>query len=85
MVDGNYTDESWNEAHGVNEVIQPGHVSRVVMVLPKIYLKAPHAAVPSLNPANQRQFVVSTSKISPETERASREAFWYREELLKIV
>lgn len=85
MADGNYSDESWNEGHGVNEVIQPGHVSRIVMILPKVYLKAPHAAVPSLNPANQRQFVVSTSKISPETERASREAFWYREELLKIV
>ncbi|KAH6868145.1 TRAPP II complex [Alternaria rosae] len=85
MADGNYANDSWNEAHSVNEVIQPGHVSRVVMILPKIYLKAPHAAVPSLNPANQRQFVVSTSKISPEIERASREAFWYREELLKIV
>ncbi|KAH8623182.1 hypothetical protein IG631_22339 [Alternaria alternata] len=85
MLDGNYSDESWNEAHGVNEIIQPGHVSRIVMILPKVYLQDPHAAVPSLNPANQRQFVVSTSKISPETERASREAFWYREELLKIV
>jgi hypothetical protein len=83
--DGEYQDDSWNDAYSVNEVIQPGHVSRVVMVLPKIYLKAPHAAIPSLNPANQRQFVVSTSKISPEIERASREAFWYREELLKIV
>ena len=48
-------------------------------------LKDPYAAVPSLNPANQRQFVVSVSKISPETERASREAFWYRQELLKLV
>lgn len=78
-------DEAWNDAYAVNDVIQPGHVSRVVLVLPKIYLKKPHAAVPSLNPANQRQFVVSTSKISPETERASREAFWYRHELLKLV
>jgi hypothetical protein len=85
MADGSYNDESWIEAHGVNEVIQPGHVSRIAMILPKVYLQAPHAAVPSLNPANQRQFVVSTSKISPDTERASREAFWYREELLKIV
>jgi hypothetical protein len=85
LVDGEYNDESWNDAYAVNEIIQPGHVSRLVMILPKIYLKAPHAAVPSLNPANQRQFVVSTSKISPEIERASREAFWYRHELLKIV
>jgi hypothetical protein len=83
--DGQYSDRSWDGAYTVNEVIQPGHVSRLVMILPRIYLEAPHAAVPSLNPANQRQFVVSTSKISPEIERASREAFWYRHELLNIV
>jgi hypothetical protein len=71
--------------HIVDEVIQPGHVSRIAMVMPKLYLKDVHAAVPSLNPANQRQFVVSASKISPETERATREAFWYRDELLKLL
>jgi hypothetical protein len=74
-----------NESHIINEVIQPGHVNRVAMILPKVYLKEAHAAIPSLNPANQRQFVVSTSRISPEAERASREAFWYRNELLRIV
>jgi hypothetical protein len=80
-----YEYESWDNAYTVNEVIQPGHVNRVAIVLPKVYLKNPHAAVPSLNPSNQRQFVVSTSKISPETERVIREAFWYRTELLKFV
>jgi hypothetical protein len=83
--DGQYSEGSWDDAYTVNEVIQPGHVSRLVLILPKIYLQAPHAAVPSLNPANQRQFVVSTSKISPEIERASREAFWYRNEFLQVV
>ncbi|CBX93612.1 hypothetical protein IAQ61_008313 [Plenodomus lingam] len=78
-------EEVWDKANAVNEIIQPGHVNRVAVVLPKIHLKAPHAAIPSLNPANQRQFVVSTSKISPETERASREAFWYRHALLACV
>lgn len=77
--------DSWTGACMVDEVIQPGHINRVVLVLPKIYLKDPYAPVPSLNPANQRQFVVSASKISPETERANREAFWYRHELLKFV
>ncbi|KAF1970206.1 Trs120-domain-containing protein [Bimuria novae-zelandiae CBS 107.79] len=76
---------SWEEAYTVNEVIQPGHINRIVVILPKLYLKDPYAPVPSLNLANQRQFVVSTSKISPETERASREAFWYRHELLKLI
>ncbi|KAF2023730.1 Trs120-domain-containing protein [Setomelanomma holmii] len=73
------------KSHVINEVIQPGHINRVVMVLPKVYLKEAHAAIPSLNPANQRQFVVSASRISPEAERTSREAFWYRNELLRIV
>ena len=75
----------WDKCRTVTEVIQPGHVKRVGIVLPKIHLEFPHAGVPSLNPANQRQFVVSTSKISPETERASREAFWYRHKLLELI
>lgn len=83
--DDDEQEESWDNAHAVNEVIQPGHVNRIAVVLPRIYLSNPHAGIPSLNPANQRQFVVSTSKISPELERASREAFWYRLELLKLV
>ncbi|CAO2648585.1 Nn.00g078520.m01.CDS01 [Neocucurbitaria sp. VM-36] len=78
-------EQSTYEAYAVNDVVQPGHVNRVVVVLPKIYLKHPHAAIPSLNPENQRQFVVSSSKISPEMERASREAFWYRYELLRLI
>jgi hypothetical protein len=78
-------DDSWSNAYTVNEVIQPGHINRVVLILPKIYLLDPHAPVPSLNPANQRQFVVSTSKIAPEIEQATREAFWYRHELLKLI
>ena len=83
--DGDYSDESWDDSYSISEVIQPGHVSRLAMILPKVYIKAPHATVPSLNPANQRQFIVSTSKIDPKVERTSREAFWYRHELLNIV
>ncbi|KAF2280376.1 hypercellular protein A [Westerdykella ornata] len=78
-------EDTCSKSNSIEEVIQPGHVNRIVLALPKLYLKDPHAPVPSLNPANQRQFVVSTSKISPEAERASREAFWYRHELLKLV
>jgi hypothetical protein len=77
--------DTWERAYTVTEVIQPGHVHRLAIVLPRIYIAIPHAAVPSLNPANQRQFVVSTSKISPETERASREAFWFRHHMLQFV
>jgi hypothetical protein len=77
--------DSTSSSAAVTETIQPGHVNRIALVLPKLYLADAHAAVPSLNPATQRQFVVSTSRISPEAERATREAFWYRHELLKRV
>lgn len=76
---------SLDQMFTVNDVIQPGHVNRIVILLPKVYLKDPHAPVPSLNKANQRQFVVSASKISPELERTNREAFWYRHELLQLL
>lgn len=80
---GNGDEEKWENAVTIAESIQPGHVSRLVMALPKAYVPNPHAPIPSLNPANQRQFIVSTAKFSPEAERTNRECFWYREELLK--
>jgi hypothetical protein len=76
---------SSTSTHAVHELIQPGHVARIAMVLPKLYLPTAHAAIPSLNPATQRQFVVSTSKISPDIERTTRECFWYRDALLQRV
>ncbi|KAI9697980.1 MAG: hypothetical protein M1836_004333 [Candelina mexicana] len=78
-------EDTWRRAYTVHEILQPGHVSRLVLLLPKIYLKNPHAPIPTLNPKNQRQFVVSASKMSPEGERAAREAFWSREEILNHV
>jgi hypothetical protein len=66
----------------VEEHILPGNTTRVILPLKRVYLENPHAYIPSLNPANQRQFVVS-SKISPEVEKANREAFWYREHILE--
>ena len=78
-------DDMWRRAYTVHEALQPGHVSRLVLLLPRLLLKHPHAPIPTLNPANQRQYIVSSSKISPETERANREVFWYREEVLKHI
>ncbi|KAF7548733.1 hypothetical protein G7046_g8570 [Stylonectria norvegica] len=66
----------------VDEDILPGNTSRVVIPVKRVYLEDPHATIPTLNPSRNRQFVVSTSKISPETEKANREAFWYREKML---
>jgi hypothetical protein len=76
-------DENWKRAYTVHEVLQPGHASRVLVLLPRLTLANAHKQIPSLR--NKRQFVVSTSQMSPELERMSRELFWFREEALKYV
>ncbi|KAH6626377.1 TRAPP II complex [Chaetomium sp. MPI-SDFR-AT-0129] len=68
----------------ITEHILPGNTARVLLPIRRVYLEDPHSFVPALNPARQRQFVVST-KIAPEVERASREAFWYREKVLDVL
>ena len=65
----------------MEEQILPGNTNRIILPMKRIYLEESHAFIPALNPTRQRQFVVST-KISPELERANREAFWYREKIL---
>lgn len=69
----------------VNGDIQPGQISRFVLVLPRVYVDDPHASIPVLNTGFKRQFVVSANKLTFEAEAAAREAFWYREELLKHI
>lgn len=66
-------------------ILSPGITRRVPLSVPRLYLPNMHAPIPSLNPANKRQFVVSATKSSPEAERAMREEFWYREALLERV
>ncbi|KAK0665545.1 TRAPP II complex [Cercophora samala] len=81
---GSSDDEVENDNHhpiSIEEHILPGNTARLVLPIRRVYLEDPHAFIPALNPSRQRQFVVST-KISPEAERASREAFWYREKIL---
>jgi hypothetical protein len=48
-------------------------------------LDNPYASIPVVNTGTRRQFVVSANKLTFEAEAASREAFWFREELLKRV
>ncbi|KAI0537775.1 hypercellular protein A [Xylaria digitata] len=69
----------------IEEHILPGNTNRIVIPVPMIYIEDPHASIPTLNPARQRQFVVSSSKITPEIERGNREAFWYREKMLENI
>ncbi|KAL4872000.1 hypothetical protein BDV12DRAFT_4729 [Aspergillus spectabilis] len=77
------TDEAGQ--YSLQEVLQPGQMSRFVLVLPRVYVQNPHASIPSLNTGSKRQFVVSAHKLTFDAEAAAREAFWYREELLKRV
>lgn len=74
-----------NDRYSAGGDLQPGQVSRFVLVLPRIYLDNPHASIPVVNTGTRRQFVVSANKLSFEAEAASREAFWFREELLTRV
>jgi hypothetical protein len=66
----------------IDEHILPGNTNRVVFPIPRVYLEDSHASIPALNPSRQRQFVVSSSKITPAIERANREAFWFREKII---
>lgn len=74
-----------NGKYSVDGHLQPGQISRFVLVIPRIYLDNPHASIPVVNTGTRRQFVVSAHKLSFEAEGASREAFWFREELLKRI
>ncbi|EFR03500.1 hypercellular protein HypA [Nannizzia gypsea CBS 118893] len=67
----------------VSDILQPGHLSRFALAIPRIYLDDPHEKIPALNAANRRQFVVSANKLSYEAETAKREAFWLREKMFE--
>jgi hypothetical protein len=69
----------------LDEEILPGNTSRLMFPVERIFLPESAKPIPTLDPAKQRQFVVSTGRVSADSERASREAFWYREELLSVV
>ena len=79
------TEDDPSGKYSVGGEMQPGQVCRFVLVLPRVYLDNPHASIPVVNTGTRRQFVVSANKLSFEAEAASREAFWFREELLKRV
>lgn len=79
------TEDGPEGKYSVEGELQPGQVCRFVLVLPRVYLDNPHASIPVVNTGTRRQFVVSANKLSFEAEAASRESFWFREELLKRV
>ena len=70
---------------GHNESIAPGHISRVPLVIPKMYVPDHERRMPIPSPlvGARRQYIVSSSSTgSPEAELASREIFWYRQGIL---
>jgi hypothetical protein len=69
----------------IEEEVLPGNTSRIMFPIHRIFLEDPAASIPALDPSRQRQFVVSAGRLSADSERASREAFWYREEILKML
>lgn len=72
-----------SSAPTTNAVIQPGRSTRLVMPIPRTLVDNPHAPIPAINPANRRQFVLSSNNISFEIEKTGREMFWYRENILE--
>ena len=85
MESGKPAKEDIDGQYVVHGDLQPGQISRFVLVMPRLYLDNPYATIPLLNTGIKRQFVVSANKLTFEAEAATREAFWYREELLKRV
>lgn len=83
--DGKPAEEPVDGQYSVHGDLQPGQITRFVLVMPRLYLDNPYATIPLLNTGMKRQFVVSANKLSFEAEAAARESFWYREELLKRI
>ncbi|KAI9746316.1 MAG: hypothetical protein M1818_000027 [Claussenomyces sp. TS43310] len=76
---------SVSEDSTIEDDILPGNTSRIIFPIRRIFLENPYAQITTLDPARQRQFVVSTDRISPDSERSTRETFWYREAILKFL
>ena len=74
----------WINPYETSDTIQAGHQSRFIVLIKRVHLSNPTAKIPSLS-GTQRQFVVSTTKPTADQERVSREAFWFREEILKCI
>ena len=85
VLSGQHSSDSDEQHIASTHAIAPGTTARIPIPLPKIYLspERSHAPIPVFNPATARQFIVSKNKHTPLEEIAIREAFWYREELLK--
>ncbi|KAK4990268.1 hypothetical protein LTR50_002593 [Elasticomyces elasticus] len=79
------TSDEWRRAYTVHEAVHPGHTARLVLLLPRVYIDDPYARRPMVSAQVERQFVVSSDKLSLAADRMALEEFWCREEILKRV
>ncbi|KAG2134424.1 TRAPP II complex [Suillus bovinus] len=77
-------EQAGTENAAVSSTVPPGSMSRIMLPVKRFRLSDDQISQPIPTLSN-RQFVVGKSKLSIEEERAQRELFWYREELLKII
>ncbi|KAI6022691.1 TRAPP II complex [Pisolithus marmoratus] len=67
-----------------SSVVPPGCTSRIILPVRRLRLDDDVISRP-IPILTDRQHVIMKSNLSTEEEQARREAFWYREELLKII
>ena len=83
------TTENHNGSDGAvyttTDTVSPGRTVRFMLPFPRILLLNSLAPIPILDPANRRQFVLNSERLSSESERQSRREFWYRHEMLKLL
>ena len=76
--------EHWKTAYEVEDIVQPGTSTRLLMIIPKVSITDPQSPIPTLNPANRRQFILSANnKATIESSTQTRQLFWYREAILQ--
>ena len=69
----------------MEDIVDPGDLSRLTVVLPKIYIQNPYAPIPSVLPIEERQFVRKIERSQHEVSPSDLKAFWYREKLLNSI
>ncbi|KAK9234870.1 TRAPP II complex [Lipomyces kononenkoae] len=81
-----------NDIHTIREVIQPGHLSRLLVPIRRISDVDTSLPIPSLSP--RKQFTRQSTRSLPGSAstkslvwsaEVERKVFWYREELLKLL
>lgn len=72
---------------GTSQTIQPGHIERILIPIPRIYIENSLMNVQrALRTANERQFIISSvGNLHPDTERTQRQLFWHRLILARIL